>query len=239
MTDNTSILRKIRALLARADEARNDNANEREIALRQAESLMRRHAIDSSELDMDDAAIGEDQFDINSSRWRVEIAWGIAELYGCKAIRSRRAGKMFMRVIGQATDRAVAMNVTRWLWDSIDREARRYAGDRSDRHAFRVGAAVSIRRNAHSLQRERKQAADAARQTMPGSTGNALVIANYFDTQLARAHEFTHKHYNVKPIGGGMSYSGSANSYFDGRDYADGLNLNRQVAGAGQKRLSS
>ena len=43
---NESIIRKITALLARADQNQNDNEHEREIALRQANYLLAKHGLD-------------------------------------------------------------------------------------------------------------------------------------------------------------------------------------------------
>lgn len=230
MTTQQNIIRKIRALLARADENRNDNEHEREIAMRQAEKLMAMHAIDASDIDTSDIERpGTEQVKTGASLWRASIVGAIAKLYGCASYRtSGRNGTT--KVIGRQADRMVVLSIAAWIMESIDREARNTCQGRRESRAFRVGANAGVWRQVRQILRERRESADRV-------AGTALVVADYYASQLTINDRHMRSMVRLRS-GSGMSHS-STSGYARGRAYGESVNLSRQVAGAGQRRLGN
>ncbi len=84
-----NLIRKIQALLARADKDRNDNENEREIALRQANAMMAKHNLSIVELSEAEqreelGMVTEGHKSLSGAVWKAVVYSAVAKLNGCK-----------------------------------------------------------------------------------------------------------------------------------------------------------
>lgn len=235
----TDAIRKIKALLARADADRNDNEHERERALHQATVLMDQFAVQSEDInDSDDlGARGSDWYESGSNIWVGTVINAIGSLYGCRVYRSGKGKRARLAIIGRAHFRGIVVDMSRWIIDSINREAStRYAPDsgaslRAYRHAFRTGAAMAIGESVKEIKRSRKRG-----DTVEGGHGQALVVVQrYLDE--SRANDRWLQDQGIR-LSGGTRGSYSSRSGLDaGRAYGSGISLSGQMTGSGQKRL--
>lgn len=239
-----AVMAKIRKLLARGDEARNDNEHERAIAMRQASALMARHGLEMSELaDAPEAdtfgALGQLPVDVDSSMWVGAVYWTIAELHGCTAFR--RSGRGYgtkMVIIGRAMRATVAKAMAAYVVASIKREAtRQYAladgwtAARTFHANFGQGAASGVRKQVREL-----LAAQATGDLgdVQVSASQALVVVSQHKASLAEAD--AHMRANNKISAGRATRMGGV-GYGEGRAYGTGLSLNAQIGGGARRAL--
>tara|TARA_R100001509_G_scaffold150138_1_gene108844 strand:+ start:664 stop:1290 length:627 start_codon:yes stop_codon:yes gene_type:complete len=207
--------------------AKHSASNEQEAAtaLRQAESMMRKHDVKMAELESAKAQSEDDMFraeteESRNSRWVWSLAWAAA--YMTETLPWKRGNTILF--CGTSHDNEVAMMYFDYLVSVVERLAKQFDGDRSMRNAFKMGCVHGILKNARAIKAEREEAFKAV------STGKDLVVVK---------RDLISKKFN-------LSY-GRASSYTirDGRSYAAGksagsnVSLNRQVGSSSQQRLAS
>lgn len=231
------IIDKIRKLLAMADSDRNDNDNERETALRQANSLMDKHGV--SMLDMDDDSEadpngerGESDTATGAAIWKAMLISHVAKLYGCKSYRTTGSrGRTY--VVGREVHRTVVLSMSEYLMRSIEREVVGYRGrGRAFTGAFRKGAADGV-----GMQVDR--ILGARRNT--GSAGTGMVLADYYRNEaLANVRYMSDNGVRIRKS---ETYSSSKDGHSAGEAYGGKVSLNSQVsgrqAGSGMLRLGN
>jgi len=172
MTDNRQkYIDKVRKLLSMAQHNAS-NENEAATALRQAESLMRRYDIAHSELEAsklkaDDMMRG-DTNESRNSLWVWYLAWAAANVTDTKP--TKRKG--LVQFVGVTEDVQIALMFFDYLTNVVERLAKNYAGTRSERNAFKMGAVMGIGGSARKIQQERREAFAQA-----NTTGTDLVEA--------------------------------------------------------------
>lgn len=246
-----NVLSKIRKLLARADESRNDNPHEREIAMRQANALMAKHGLEMSqvagEATQDNAfgSLGETTAIYRGSPWRSVVYGQMARLHGCECLKYKRRGtkETCIYVIGRELRAAVALSLAEYLINSIVREAlvtwKAAGGELSGtgisawRTEFGKGAATSIFHQVTRILEEQKKG------VIPESgisTSNALVVASQYEKALVEAKDFMYQRHRVGKARSYTTKGGAANQ--QGREFGSRLSLNAQLGGgAASKRI--
>src|SRR3990167_2169231 len=127
---DTKIIEKIQACLNRGDANQNDNPHEREIAMRHAQSLLAKHGLtlaevtDQTEIKASLGALGRTEQALTTKFVWESGVWGeIAELNGCKIIRSAGRNKRVW-IIGRQLRCEVVKQIALYAVDSIKREAK-------------------------------------------------------------------------------------------------------------------
>lgn len=225
------VLRKIRALLARADEARNDNEHERKIAMRQATKLMDEYSISLSQAMSDEDARDVGEYIVGSQRWKSMAVAAVGRLYGCKVYSvGKGPGKRCM-VVGRESARVVVMELSKYVHKSIEREAKQFRGyGRGFIVSFKVGAASGVTHQVDALIRDR-----AAGETV--SDSKAMVIVDYYKNELARNEAYIKNELGITLRSGGRTTASNRTAYWQGREYGSSLSLNNQIKSSGGQRL--
>lgn len=237
--DNEKIIEKIRKLLARGDEARNDNAFEREIAMRQAHAMLARHGLDMIDIgDTDPSAQlgpqGRVEIKLGRAHWHAQVWHDIARLHGCSGIRdSHKIGGQRYWIIGRKLHVTIARSMATWIVESIQKEIT--AQRPRDRTAFGNGAASGIYQSI-------KKILDAMARGQLGdeivSAGTALVLVNQHAQAIVEA-EKARASWWPELQAGRYRASGDIGSYRAGQQYGSSIGLSTQISGAGQKRISA
>lgn len=248
MTDET-IIRKITALLARADQSRNDNEHEREIALRQANYLLAKHGLDIATLtkEKQEATQGpmyESDDAIGRAIWKASIYSSIAKLHNCTCIRSPQ--NQSIHVLGRKAMVEVARSVAEWVIRSIEREmpiawdaveGKASMNRRSFHTSFGNGASGAVSDTVDGILAERKKGRIGDEQL---SRSQALVLSNQDKRALQESEDYLKKLYPHLRSGSG-SHSASDKGYAAGKSFGAGLSLHGQIArkGSVQRALKS
>jgi len=235
MTDQ-NIIRKIGALLARADEARNDNENEREIAMRQANALMAKHDLTVASLtkeqqEQKQGPLYESSDEIGRNIWKAGVYHEIAKLHQCQAIKGQGGA---VHILGRKTRVEVARSIADWCIQSIEREkpkawdaveGKAGINRRSFNTSFGNGAWMGIRDSVQRILAERR------RGQLDGETlsrENAMVLVDQDKKALAETDDYVRRLY--PRLGRGRSTSSrSSQGHAAGRAYGSGLSLNGQI----------
>jgi hypothetical protein len=234
---NESIIRKITALLARADQNHNDNEHEREIALRQANYLLAKHGLDIATFtkEQQEAAQGpmyESDDPIGRAIWKAGIYSSIARLHNCTCIRSPQ--NQSIHVLGRRAMVDVARSVAEWVIRSIEREmpiawdaveGKASINRRSFHTSFGNGASGAVSDTVDRILAERKKGRIGDEQL---SRSQALVLSNQDKRALQESEDYLKKLYPHLRSGSG-SYSGSDEGYAAGRTFGSSLSLNNQI----------
>lgn len=242
MNAPNAVIEKVRKLLARADESRNDNEHEREIAMRQAHALLARHGLTADDVPDgeagadNDGALGRMFEETGRPVWIAGIFDQVARLNGCKVIRAARSVRngspARVWIVGRRIRCQITRDMARWLTDSITREARK------GRHAlgqFGSGAWSGIARQVDAI------LANMARGELDGQQlepGTALMVVNNHKTALVDAARAVKEFFpHVRGGSGGRCQQGDA--YHAGKAYGASVGLHGQVGRAnGQRALT-
>lgn len=236
---NEAIIRKISALLARADRSQNDNEHEREIALRQANYLLAKHGLDIATLTKEqrDARQGpmfESDDVIGRALWKADIYRSIAKLHNCTCIRSPQ--NQSIHVLGRKAMVDVARSIADWVIRSIEREmpiawdaveGKASINRRSFHTSFGNGASGAVSDTVDRILVDRKKGRIGDEQL---SRSQALVLANQDKKALQESEDYLKKLYPHLRSGSG-SRSGSDKGYAAGRTFGASLSLNNQIDG--------
>lgn len=221
----SDVIRKIKACLARADAERNANEHERATALRQANALMEKYSIGIVDLgDTDELGpVGEDKIQVGAKPWKAMTLNAVARLYGCRVLYGYGVGYVY----GRQHYRHVVADMAGYVMASIDREAKAQTGDKSFKASFRTGAASGVNQTVDTILEERAKAHDGMSQS------KALVLVDHFakEDEATRTWMVEHGH-----ISGGtrtVKISDGAGAAA-GRAYGRSINLNDQLGGSGK-----
>ena len=239
------IVRKISALLARADAERNDNEHEREIAMRQANALMARHSLTIATLNEEEQkqSLGdfiESEDDYGHALWQASIFHQSAKLHSCRAIRSRQ--NKTIHILGRESNVQVTREIAKYLIDSIKREmpkawnqleGKANINRRSFNTSFGNGAVMGVSISVKRILQERKHGQINGEQL---SAQNALVLVNSDKNALIETNNYVKNIYpNLRS--GATSRSYSHQGYHAGKRFGATVSLNRQV-GASTRYLN-
>lgn len=227
--DTQTVLRKLQALLARGNEESNDNEHERAIALRQAQKLMDQYNISLAEVEAGashDANRGESSEQTGSSLWKASAYNVIAKLYGVKVYRKGVGRRSVVVFIGAEHNRNACILMAQYVITSIERESKKYKGTgHAYIHAFKSGAVNGVLGQVKAILAER-----AKGETL-SATGNALVLVDYYKTEMQLNEKYLANQNIRLGTRGAKSRVTSSNGYYQGRDYGSSISLNNQVAG--------
>lgn len=186
MSNLADIRAKIAHLMAMGNDERT-NQFEAEAALRQAEKLMRKHAIDAAEIQ---ARTGTkpvynwQRVSVPASvprpatvciGWFGSLAVAVAKFTDCAAAWKRHEQYGWcIELRGDAVDVAYGVYLLKHLRDSARRDSANFAGNRREREDFRIAMIGRISQRMETLKREQH----AALRQAEHATGSALVVVN-------------------------------------------------------------
>lgn len=218
------------------------NEFEAEAAMRQAEKLMRKHAIDTAEI----VAAGKTpKYDwqrisvparapvpvTTAVKWFGTLCVGIAEFTDCAAMWKRHPQHgMCIEFRGDYADLMFAVYLAKHLRDCTRRDSNRFAGTRREREDFRHAMVGRIYQRLLALKQEQQA---ELRQKEAGAGGTALMVV---DNKIALRDEA----FGQKP-----RYSSSVRRNSDefaraaGRAAGDKVGLGRPVGNDSRRCLSN
>ena len=224
------LLNKFKALLARADESRNDNAHERDIAMRQAVALLARHNLSMSDVtsrveqDETMGGLGRVSHTLSSRYvWEAGVWRSIGELYGCLLVRQPNRGRVQVVLVGRQLHCTLTAQMAGYVVASIRREAKKQGHNIC---SFGVGAWKGVQQQVDRILRDRDA---GALDGVEVSTEQAMVLRGQYLQVLENAQRtLRHFYPNAKQqsyqYGGGRTDSRKA-----GEAYGVTLGLNEQI----------
>ena len=213
MNDREKLLGRVQKLLAMAKHSAS-NENEASIALRRAESMMRKYDIQYAELTAQtlkqDDMVAAETGEARNSTWVWNLAW--AASFITSTMPTKRSGEV--RFCGTPEDTQVALMMFDYLVGVTERLAKKFEGTRRGRNSFKMGVVEGILVQCRAIKAERE--AELSKAT----TGTDLVVVK---------KDLIVKHFNLR-YGSGRSYSVGCNSSYNA-GYAKGkkVSLNSQV----------
>ena len=168
---------QLRALAARAG-----TQAEAETAAAQAESLIAKYQIDEASIVSSDVAESIEQHDplwsgkLNET-WRGSLCAGLTKIHGCAVVASRTKGITTYMIAGRKSDVEIVRYLFAWLTVEIERLATSEHG-RSNRTAFRCGAATGVIRAMRAAREEEVKVA-------PTGASAAIVLSTRHDESMA------------------------------------------------------
>lgn len=223
MDANTSVVEKIRKLLALADG--NQNEHEREVAMQFAMDLLAKHNLTLSHLenDMSHLSTMEVDGDFRLDPWVRIVLKAACKLYYTEVYISGRYDYLSWRkvnvpvFVGTAENIAVTMEVATWLMNSIRKESNRAYRDEYERRSFRMGAADRIFERAIEMM-------EAEKKTSTSRAGTSLMVIR---NQLERANQKHLSKIQLHPFKSRGSYV-ERDAYTDGEAYGNRVPLESQ-----------
>jgi len=216
------LIAKIRKLFALSANAGATGA-EAETALRMANALLAKHAIDKHKLNETDKVFCSFMDYPIKHQWVKSVCGHIARFYNCRVIFDYTWDNPKTLIIGTSASRITAIIVIDQLLEQIKR------GAKGEGVAFKNGAAAGLYEKCQEIitQRNRETGND---EVIPGT---GLTIIDVETQQKRDSDEFVDENFaNLKS--GKRASAGSA----AGRAFGSGLNPNARMGGAGQKCLS-
>ena len=132
---------KIRKILRRADESRNDSDAEREVAMRKAQALLMEHGLSMADLgELDDEALPEGRafgtdhafVTARTESWRGKLLASIAAVYFAKVYFTRRSHSRVWTILGRQDHVRTALVMFEWVEPQLQIEF--------DRQVSRMGS---------------------------------------------------------------------------------------------------
>ena len=221
MNDRAKLLDRVQKLLAMAKHSAS-NENEASIALRRAESMMRKHDIQYAELtaqtiNKDDMVAAETGESRNSS-WVWNLAWSAS--YLTSTLPTKRNNEI--KFCGTPEDTQVALLMFDYLVAVTERLAKKFDGSRRDRNSFKMGGVFAILDRCREIKAEREEELSKA------TTGTDLVVVK---------KDLIIKRFNLS-YSAGRSYSVSQNAYNAGYAKGKKVSLNNQVGSTKRKMVA-
>jgi len=225
----SKVLEKIRKILAKADAARNDNAHEREIALRQAHALLAKHGLSMDDVE-EVASTGVEEFGdlvvvempIVKREWIARLYNTIAQLNGVKVLRYS-GHKPTIRFYGRALRIEVTKSIGAYLVDSIYRESKPYGRSSAQ---FALGAYVGIHGQVAKILNALKNGEIDGEQL---SSKNALVVANKYMEAVDEADALMRSSCKRITQGTYQPTVNDRNAYSNGHIYGSNVAINTRV----------
>ena len=227
---NDAIIKKIQKILARGDADRNDNENEREIAMRQAHAMLAKHGLAMA--DVTDAAVirdhmgplGRSFFGLKQRYlWETSVWNAIALLNGCKLVRERQDRRV--AVIGRQARVQVVASMATYVINAIIRQAK------AEGHAiagFGDGASSGVYKQVYAIQASMAQGDIGGEKV---SAGTALILVNQNKEALVEAKTATTEFY-PRLVTTRSSGSSNASARMAGYAYGKKVSLNTQIGGS-------
>ena len=220
--DEERMIAKIRKLFALANNS-GSQGNEAESAMRMANALLAKHAIDKYKLHETDTVFCSFlDYDIKP-QWIKSVISTISRFYNCRCIFDYNWPEPKTLVIGTSANRITAILVIDHLIDQIKKETR------GEKIAFKNGAALGLDDKCREIILARN-AETGNDEVIPGT---GLTVIKLEERQKTDVNEFVNANFAHLKSGRGMKTASAA-----GRSYGNGLNPNARVGGAAQKRLS-
>lgn len=220
--DEERMIAKIRKLFALANN-KSATGNESENALRMANALLSKHAIDKYKLHEQDEVFAS-FLDYNIKQaWVKSVIGTIARFYNCRPIFDYNWDEPKTLIIGTSANRITAILVIDHLLDQIKKETR------GENTAFKNGAAIGLSDKCQEIITARNVDANDE-EVIPGT---GLTVIDIEKRQKLDVESFIESNFQHLRKGKGMRTASA-----EGRQYGKGLNPNARVSGAGQKRLS-
>ncbi|MCK4817022.1 DUF2786 domain-containing protein [bacterium] len=214
------MISKIRKLFALAA---NDGAatQEAENALRMANALLAKHAIEKHELHETEAVFASFMDYPINHKWVKNVCSHIGRLYSCRIIFDYNWPKPKTLVIGTGSNRMTAIIVIDQLISQIKKESK------GKDTAFRNGAAFGLYEVCQKIMDGRQQEQEEA---VPG-TGIMIL-------DIDKKNEIAVDGFIDENFSGLKSDNRKTKISAEGRAYGGGLNPGARVSGQGQKRIS-
>lgn len=219
--DEERLIQKIRKLFALSA---NEGATgaESETALRMANALLAKHAIDKHRLHEEDAVFASFCDYPIKQEWVKQVVSHIARFYNCRPIFDYNWTPAKTLIIGTSSKRITAIIVIDQLLDQIKRE--------KGNMAFKNGAAFGLYETCKEIIADRNHETGSD-EVIPGT---GLTIIDIETTEKNNADAFIQSNFKNLTSGRRRSKAMSA----EGRSFGQGLNPNARMGGAGQKCLS-
>ena len=222
MNDRAKMLDRVAKLLAMAKHSAS-NENEASIALRRAESMMRKHDIQFAELNAQtlkgDDMIQADTGESRNSRWVWNLAWSAS--YLTSTMPTKRGGDI--KFCGTKEDTQVAAMMFDYLVAVTERLAKKFDGTRGERNSFKAGVVCAILERCRAIKAEREDELSRA------TTGKDLVVVK---------KDLIVKQFNLAYRSGGSWSIGSNSGYNSGYRQGQGVSLNNQVGSTSRAMIA-
>ena len=243
MEEREKILQRIKKMMALAND-RAASSGERENALAMVSEILNKYNLTMAEADAqhlgnEEKRIKEGIFEKKYGHaWCRNIANAIAQLYFCHYFitQSNKGQKVEHYFVGKQSNVFTAQEMTRYVLDSIMKEARQETREQGQNGAFErnfcKGASISIIDRCHKMVEEAKKA-----KAPKTAACTALVLASVYDAERA-ANKKMLEEMNIrlrnKPS---TQRSSSPDGFTEGRAFGGRVSLNTQLGGAKSSTL--
>lgn len=231
------VLSRVKKMLALANDAA-ATEGERDNALRMAHATLAKYNLSMAQIEATGGGVSEDritnQFELREYAWMRSVAHAIGELFFCIMFYQRVQVKYARYVfIGKESNARTAVDMTKFILDSIDREGMRQARNIPGESArgtywrsFCKGAAARIYQRCQELITA-AQAVSADTRT----PGTALVLASVYQSErraneIVLAEQGIHLRTRVS-----KQQRPTMDGYMAGKVYGDRVQLHRQIKG--------
>lgn len=229
------IIEKIAKLMAVANGTAAGGEHERDTALRMATKLLIKHNLSMVDI------VGKTKAEARNSTeaehytdpWRRVCAGAIARLYFCGFFTTKINGKqkLMYTFIGLQSNIETAHDMANYVIKSIDREAKRLRKAQGQPASFETSfmnaaaGRISARCDALRAEAEAETQAEQA-----ANAGNALVLANYYDSEKLANDEYVAFTMNIKLKSKPNRLTNLNNDgYAKGHKFGGDLSLNNQL----------
>ena len=239
--DKAKVLARIKKMMALAHDA-GASEGERDNALRMAHAYLAKYNLTMSEAEavgtkteearsVDKTLMGRDY------PWMRLVAFAIGQLFFCEYFyTSLRGGKVLHCFVGKGSNVFTAQEMTKYVIDSIDREAKRMQkerfGDGSYWRSFCKGASYRINDRCKKIRADAEKAPAA-------STGTALVLASVYASEKKANQLVIAQQVGELDKSKSRERNTDWSAASDGAKFGDRVSLNNQVGGpsGGNKQL--
>lgn len=243
--DKDKILSRVKKMMALANDA-GASEGERDNAIRMAHATLAKYNLTMAEAERagtkpEEKRTGEPIVG-RDFPWCRTTAYAIAQLFFCEYFYiSQHGGTVKHFFIGKTSNVYTAQEMSRYVIDSITKEAHRVSKERTGStggtfwRSFCKGAASTIWHRCAQLR------AEAEKASVVASTGTSLVLASVYASEKVANTHFLTEVMGMKNLR--ASKARERNTSYDahaaGREYGSKVNLNRQIGGGGsnQQRL--
>jgi len=244
MEDREKILQRIKKMMALAND-RAASSGERENALAMVSEILNKYNLTMAEADAqhlgnEEKRIKEGIFEKKYGHaWCRNIANAIAQLYFCHYFitQSNKGQKVEHYFVGKQSNVFTAQEMTKYVLDSIMKEARQEAREQEQNGAFErnfcKGASISIINRCHKMVEEAKKA--KAPKTANNCT--ALILASVYDAERAANKKMLVEMKIRLKSNSDHQRSSSPDGFTEGRIFGGRISLNTQLGGAKSSTL--
>jgi hypothetical protein len=230
--DKDAVLNRVKKMMRLANDAA-ASEGERDNALRMAHATLAKYNLTMAQADGHDSnpqeAREQGQMVMKDYPWMLQCGNAIAQLMFCAFFSIKgRSGTRTYCYVGKASNVFTAREMTTYVINSINAEAKRTAGRETGNtggtywRSFCKGAAARLAERCAEIRRT----AEAA----PKVPGTALVLASVYQLELKANQAFIAQELNItlRSRSSGQRNT-SADAFHRGREFANGIGLNRQL----------